>query len=156
MNTHSENNNSKVTTNLLITTNIATDGFVELIVDVRGAYIIRDKLKAEGFRFVREVKEPPKEKANEKPTATWRRIFVAVPPAVSIERAAIGIEMAINELEKMLNGIFDGAKVRGAKSAAAAMTQHWGQSDVIAKVADRLSGLDSPWENQVKRPEFAA
>ncbi|WP_269538041.1 hypothetical protein [Cerasicoccus fimbriatus] len=150
MNTHLEKNNVKVTTNLLITANIATDGFVELIVDVRGAYIIRDRLKTEGFRFVREVKE------NEKPTATWRRIFVAVPPAVSIERAAIGIEMAIDELEKMLNGIFDGTKVRGAKSAAAAMTQHWGQSDVIAKVSDRLSTLDTPWDNQVKRPEFAA
>lgn len=156
MNTPQPNQTKKVTTTIQLTTNVAADGFVELLVDVAGAYVIRDKLKASGFRFVRDDQAFSDNKANEKPSTAWRRILVAVPPEVSMERAVKGLEMAINDLEGMLQGVFEGARVRGAKAAALTLRQHWTDCDELTPVAERLAGLDSPWENVLKRPEFAA
>lgn len=154
MNTIQPTQKKKFST-IQLTTHIAPDGYVELLADVAGAYTIRDQLKATGFRFVRDG-QPSSDNNGGKASSSWRRILVAVPPDVSTERAVKGLEMAVNDLEEMLEGVLAGARIRGAKAAALSLSQHWPDSEELTPVVEKLASLDSPWENIVKRPEFAA
>lgn len=147
---------TKTPATILLTTKVADDGFVELIIDVvGGGFIIRDKLKASGFRFVRDEADMSAGE-NAKAKTSWRRILVAVPPEIPEDRIVTGLELALDELKGMLNGIFEGSRVRGAKTAAAVLLKHWEGLDDVVPIADRLAHFDSPWVNSVQRPPFAA
>lgn len=154
MNTNQPIQKKKIST-IQLATHIAADGYVELLADVAGAYTIRDQLKAAGFRFVRDD-QPSNENTGGKTSSAWRRILVAVPPEVTQERAVKGIDMAISDFEKLLEGVLAGARIRGAKAAALALSRHWPSCEDLTPVVEKLASLDSPWENIVKRPEFAA
>lgn len=140
-----------------ITTKVANDGFVEILVDVTGGFVFRDRLKSAGFRFVREEGQQSEGQTDRrKPAAFWRRILVAVPPGISNDRVVKGMDIALDELQQMLDGILEGSRVRGGRAAAAVLQQHWEGKDELVPVIDRLANMDSPWENTVQRPPFAA
>jgi len=148
-----QNNKAPATVNVAAT--IAPDDFVELSLDVAGGYVFRDRLKASGFKFIRDKDAPVDPKTGKPKPAVWRRILVAVPPDVETERATKGISDAVSELETMLNGLLEGSRVRGANEAAALISGHW-ETPEMASVAARIAKMDTPWDNSVQRPAFAA
>jgi|GEM_PF-6971467 hypothetical protein len=151
----SNNNTNKVPATLNLAVNVASDDYVELTLDVSGGYVFRDRLKSNGFKFIRDKEAPVDPKTGKPKPAFWRRILVAVPPDVSAERAAKGISNATAEFGLMLSGMLEGSRVRGAKTAAAALAERWDDAELSTVVA-RLAELDTPWDNSVQRPAFAA
>ena len=146
---------TKAPATVKVVATIAPDNFTELSLDVAGGYVFRDRLKASGFKFIRDKDAPPDPKTGKPKPAVWRRILVAVPPDVEDERAAKGINDAVAELETMLDSLLEGSRVRGAKEAAAVINERWDTPE-IESVAKRIYKLDTPWNNSVQRPAFAA
>lgn len=147
----------------------AADGYVEIFIDVSGAFVFRDKLKAHGFQFVRdrsvgmETVAPLDRNGNRKRSAVWRRMIVAVPPDASAARAVTGIEHAVDTFSDLLNGVLDGSRIKGANSAALKIAERWKEAEGISDLAKKLSALDTPWqpgpthsETIIRRPAFAA
>lgn len=125
MNTQSDK--APATVNVVAT--IAPDNYVELTLNVAGGYVFRDRLKASGFKFIRDKDAPADPKTGKPKPAVWRRILVAVPPDVDDERAAKGISEAVAEIEVMLSELLEGSRVRGAKEAAAVIDGRWNAPD---------------------------
>ena len=150
-----KDNSNKAPATVNVVATIATDNFTELTLDVAGGYVFRDRLKASGFKFIRDKEALPDPKTGKPKPAVWRRILVAVPPDVDDERATQGISKGITELEEMLNGLLEGSRVRGAKEAAAVIGSRW-DAPGMESVKSRIENLDTPWDNSVQRPAFAA
>lgn len=138
-----------------VAANIAADNFVELTLDVAGGYVFRDRLKASGFKFIRDKDAPADPKTGKPKPSVWRRILVAVPPDIEDERAVKGISKAVDELKTMLSELLEGSRVRGAKEAAATIGGRWDTPE-MESVVTSIEKLDTPWDNSVQRPAFAA
>ncbi len=150
-----------------IITRLARDGYFEVILDVTGGFAFRDQLKSTGFQFCRNRSaglgsDTPLDKNGERSTqAVWRRILAAVPPEASPERALAGIEQAIQDLDDLLQGVLEGSRVKGAKTSALKLREHYRTAEGIDALVEKLAALDTPWvpdenETTVPRPAFAA
>lgn len=148
-------------------TRLAGDGYLEIILDVTGGFAFRDQLKSAGFQFVKDRSaglgsDTPLTKDGERSTkAVWRRILAAVPPETSPERALAGLDQATQDLDDLLEGVLEGSRVKGAKTSALKLREHYREADGIDAVANKLAALDTPWvaeenEPNVPRPAFAA
>ncbi len=148
-------------------TRLAKDGYLEVILDVTGGFAFRDQLKSAGFQFVKDRSaglgsDIPLNKNGERSTqAVWRRILAAVPPEASPERTLAGLDQAIQDLEELLQGVLESSRVKGAKTSALKLKEHYHTAEGIDVLTEKLAALDTPWvpdenETTVPRPQFAA
>lgn len=157
----------KIAAVVQLITRVAKDGYLEIILDVTGGFAFRDSLKGAGFQFIKDRSaglgsDTPLDKNGERSKkAVWRRILAAVPPEASPERALAGLDQAMLDLEELLQGVLESSRVKGAKTSALKLKEHYHTAEGIDALVNKLAALDSPWvpdenESNVPRPAFAA
>ncbi|QYY34800.1 hypothetical protein [Ruficoccus sp. ZRK36] len=153
------NTNTKTSATAHLIARRESDQKVELIIDVTGGYPFRDRLKAEQFQFVKDRSEalgaaaPLDKSGSRKHTAAWRRFLIVVPPEASPEQAISALEAALDTLDSLLGGVLEGARIKGAKSAALTLQRQLSSIDGADALLTRLSALDTPWVDKPVTPQ---
>lgn len=129
-----------------------SDGCIELIADVFGAYTARDRLRSDQFQFVKNCSAgmgtaaPLDKNGNRKVAPVWRKLLIAAEEKSYATDGVNLISEAVSQINALLGDALKGAKVRGAKAAAMALASFAKEGNDIKEAVDKLAALDTPWQ----------
>lgn len=129
------------------------DGTTEIFIDVFGGYNVRDQLKAEKFRFVKNCSAGMGPAANldkdgnRKMASVWRKFLIAAEPDGCTTHGVQLIDDAIAYINTLRDGPLKGARISGARSVAIQLIGYWKSTEGIHAARDRLYALETPWQS---------